>query len=111
MNSSDSNNAASNPGRRSFLFAATGVAMTVAFGGLPRQGIAAAALSLPPLPYGENALEPVISAKTIGFHYGKHHKGYVDNLNKLIAGTEFAGTAPGKDHFRHLRKSGQDFDF
>jgi len=45
---------------------------------------------LPSLPYGESALEPVISAKTIGFHYGKHHKGYVDNLNKLVAGTEFA---------------------
>ena len=44
---------------------------------------------LPSLPYAENALEPVISAKTIGFHYGKHHKGYVDNLNKLVAGTEF----------------------
>ena len=46
---------------------------------------------LPPLPYAENALEPVISAKTIGVHYGKHHKTYVDNLNKLIAGTEYAG--------------------
>lgn len=45
---------------------------------------------LPPLPFAENALEPVISAKTLGFHYGKHHKGYVDNLNKLTAGTEFA---------------------
>lgn len=45
----------------------------------------------PPLPYAENALEPVISAKTIGFHFGKHHKAYVDNLNKLIAGTEFEG--------------------
>ncbi len=45
---------------------------------------------LPPLPYADNALEPVISAITIGFHYGKHHKAYVDNLNKLIAGTEFA---------------------
>lgn len=41
------------------------------------------------LPYAENALEPVISAKTISFHYGKHHKAYVDNLNKLITGTEF----------------------
>ena len=91
MSSLDNNNAASNPSRRSFLFAATGVAMTVAIGGLPRQGFAAAALSLPSLPYGENALEPVISAKTISFHYGKHHKGYVDNLNKLIAGTEFQG--------------------
>jgi len=46
---------------------------------------------LPPLPYAENALEPVITAKTMSFHYGKHHKGYVDNLNKLIAGTEYAG--------------------
>ena len=45
---------------------------------------------LPPLPYAENALEPVITSKTMGFHYGKHHKGYVDNLNKLIAGTEYA---------------------
>ena len=46
--------------------------------------------ALPPLPYAENALEPVISARTIGFHYGKHHKGYLDNLNKLVAGTEYA---------------------
>jgi Fe-Mn family superoxide dismutase len=45
---------------------------------------------LPPLPYADNALDPVISAKTIGFHYGKHHKAYVDNLNKLVMGTEFA---------------------
>jgi superoxide dismutase, Fe-Mn family len=45
---------------------------------------------LPPLPYAENALDPVISANTIGFHYGKHHKGYVDTLNKLVAGTELA---------------------
>src|SRR5271167_3782509 len=46
---------------------------------------------LPPLPYAENGLDPVISARTMGFHYGKHHKGYVDTLNKLIAGTELAG--------------------
>ena len=45
---------------------------------------------LPPLPYAENALEPIITAKTMSFHYGKHHKAYVDNLNKLIAGTEYA---------------------
>jgi len=36
-------------------------------------------------------LEPVIKAETVLFHYGKHHKGYVDNLNKLVAGTECAG--------------------
>jgi Fe-Mn family superoxide dismutase len=43
---------------------------------------------LPPLPYADNALEPVISAETISFHYGKHHQTYVTNLNKLTAGTE-----------------------
>jgi superoxide dismutase, Fe-Mn family len=46
--------------------------------------------TLPPLPYAENALEPTITAKTMGFHYGKHHKAYLDNLNKLIAGSEYA---------------------
>lgn len=45
---------------------------------------------LPPLPYADNALDPVISANTLSFHYGKHHKTYVDNLNKLVAGTELA---------------------
>jgi superoxide dismutase, Fe-Mn family len=45
---------------------------------------------LPPLPYPENALDPVISPKTVSFHYGKHQKGYVDTLNKLLAGTELA---------------------
>lgn len=44
---------------------------------------------LPQLPYAANALEPFISEKTIGFHYGKHHQAYVTNLNKLVAGTEF----------------------
>ena len=46
---------------------------------------------LAPLPYADNALEPVISANTLSFHYGKHHKTYVDNLNKLVAGTDLAG--------------------
>jgi Fe-Mn family superoxide dismutase len=45
--------------------------------------------TLPPLPWAENALDPVISANTISFHYGKHHKTYVDNLNNLVKGTEY----------------------
>ncbi|CAB3768376.1 hypothetical protein LMG29542_05852 [Paraburkholderia humisilvae] len=45
----------------------------------------------PPLPFAENALEPVISARTIGIHYGKHHRAYFDNLSKLVPGTPFAG--------------------
>ena len=44
---------------------------------------------LQPLPYAPEALEPYMSAKTLGFHHGKHHKTYVDNLNKLVAGTSF----------------------
>lgn len=43
------------------------------------------------LPYADHALEPVISAKTVCFHYGKHHKWYVDNLNKMVEDTELAG--------------------
>ena len=46
---------------------------------------------LPALPYAENALEPYYSAKTISFHHGKHHKAYVDNLNKLVPGTDLEG--------------------
>jgi Fe-Mn family superoxide dismutase len=45
--------------------------------------------TLPPLPYSENALDPVISANTLSFHYGKHHKTYVDNLNNLVKGTDY----------------------
>jgi Fe-Mn family superoxide dismutase len=45
---------------------------------------------LPDLPYAMDALAPHISKETLEFHYGKHHKTYVDNLNKLIEGTEFA---------------------
>jgi Fe-Mn family superoxide dismutase len=48
------------------------------------------AFELPPLPYADDALEPVYSAKTISFHYGKHHKTYVDTLNKLTEGTDLA---------------------
>ncbi len=44
---------------------------------------------LPPLPYAQDALEPVISAETISYHYGKHHQTYVTKLNGLIPGTEF----------------------
>ena len=52
---------------------------------------AKAEFQLPPLPYAQDALAPYISAKTMSFHYGKHHQAYVDNLNKLVAGTPWAG--------------------
>lgn len=48
-------------------------------------------LTLIQLPYASDALEPVISAQTLSFHHGKHLQAYVDNLNKLLPGSEFEG--------------------
>src|SRR5690349_20259892 len=48
-------------------------------------------ITLPPLPYAQNALEPHITANTLSFHYGKHHQAYVTNLNNLIKDTPLAG--------------------
>ncbi len=44
---------------------------------------------LPPLPFSANDLSPAISSLTIGYHYGKHHQAYINNLNNLIVGTPF----------------------
>ena len=48
-------------------------------------------ITLAPLPYADDALAPTVTAKTISFHYGKHHAGYVKTLNGLIAGTKYEG--------------------
>lgn len=77
-------------GRRQFLSTSLGLLAAASLGSLARPAQAASPIVLPALPYAENALNPVISANTIGFHYGKHHKAYVDNLNKLIAGSDLA---------------------
>ena len=61
---------------------------------------------LAPLPYEEGALAPVISGKTMSFHHGKHHKAYVDKLNELVQGTDFAGMALEdvvKESFRNAK--------
>ena len=80
--------------RRRFLTVLLAGSAALAFGDLavPRQARAAASgpFTLPPLPYPENALSPAISPNTVGFHYGKHHQGYVNNLNQLVAGTPLA---------------------
>jgi Fe-Mn family superoxide dismutase len=54
------------------------------------QVVTAPVFAMPPLPYAEAALEPVISAATVRLHHHKHQQGYVDTLNKLVAGTPFA---------------------
>ncbi len=74
--------------RRQVLQAGSALAVTLLVRRLGAE--AAGPISLPPLPWPEKALEPVISARTISFHYGKHHRAYVDNTNKLVAGTEYA---------------------
>lgn len=76
--------------RRDLIVTASGAACLVALGGAGVVSAASSPRELPPLPYGESALEPVISARTVAVHYGKHHRGYLDNLNKLLAGTELA---------------------
>ena len=65
-------------------------------GGAPPSRVAAepsvpGPFELPKLPYAEDALAPHVSAETLALHHGKHHKGYVDNLNRLVAGKPWAG--------------------
>lgn len=76
--------------RRSFLALSAGAIISLAAGGLPGTADAAFPHALPPLPYADNALDPVITSRTISFHYAKHHKGYVNKLNALTEGTGFA---------------------
>jgi Fe-Mn family superoxide dismutase len=79
--------------RRQFLvatMAGSGLLAGAAMG-LPSFSRGAARFELPALPYPENGLEPYISALTLGFHYRKHHQGYVDNTNNLIKGTPYEG--------------------
>ena len=90
MEKMDATNSSIAISRRDFLIASTATVAWLAMGGLPITARAAVPFVLPPLSYAVNALEPVISCRTISFHYGKHHRGYVDNLNKLIGGTEYA---------------------
>jgi Fe-Mn family superoxide dismutase len=56
----------------------------------PSMATTQSAIALPPLPYAKDALEPYMSRETLDYHYGKHHKAYVDNVNSLISGTELA---------------------
>jgi Fe-Mn family superoxide dismutase len=69
---------------------------------------------LPILPYALTALEPHMSARTLEFHYGKHHKGYVDNLNKLITETGYENTdlvSTIKSSFVEVTKKHKDEPF
>ena len=56
---------------------------------IPKLARATAPFAQPPLPYDQGALSPVISATTVGLHYGKHHSAYFKNLNSLVLGTQY----------------------
>ncbi len=77
--------------RRDFLKVAAATGIAVGALGFPAILEGAEPLSLPPLPWSETALEPVISSKTLSFHWGKHHRGYVDALNGLVKGGPLEG--------------------
>jgi superoxide dismutase, Fe-Mn family len=64
--------------------------------------------SLPTLPYDEGALEPVISARTISFHHGKHHAAYVNKLNELVAGTPYESLPLEDVVMRAAKEKGAD---
>lgn len=91
MDKSDSPETTSLTRREFNALAAAAVTVTVAAGAFPGSVMAAEAFPLPPLPYAQDALEPVISAKTLSFHYGKHTKAYYDNMNKMLEGKPGTG--------------------
>ncbi len=79
--------------RREFLQAALLGGLAMAAGPLAwtQSAWGAEPVLLPPLPYAEDALAPTISARTISFHYGKHHAGYVSKTNELLQGSGLEG--------------------
>ena len=81
--------------RRQFVAGAACVAMALHSRILKGES-AVKEITLAPLPYADDALAPTVSAKTISFHYGKHHAGYVKTLNGLIAGTKYEGLSLGE---------------
>jgi Fe-Mn family superoxide dismutase len=82
--------------RRRFLKTASAATGLLFAQGLYPRVFAAQGVVLPPLGYPEDALEPVISARTLRIHYGRHHQGYLNNLNRLIVGKKYAEMALDK---------------
>ncbi|MCB2226992.1 MAG: superoxide dismutase [Desulfarculaceae bacterium] len=81
--------------RRQFIKTAALGAAALSLGALPKTA-QAGQIVRPPLPYAEDALAPYISARTISFHYGKHHLGYVKKTNAYIKGTPWAKKSLGQ---------------
>ncbi|PIU49134.1 MAG: superoxide dismutase [Desulfobacterales bacterium CG07_land_8_20_14_0_80_52_14] len=97
--------------RRYFLKTASGAACMILMGDLFHHVSAADVFTLPPLPYPEDALEPVISAKTMSIHYGRHYQGYLSNLNRLVVGKNYAEMALEKIVLTTAGKPGEQLFF
>lgn len=79
--------------RREFLAVSATAGAAAAMGSFTATAKAEGVVSpfvLAPLPFADDALEPVISARTLSFHYDKHHRGYLNNLNRLVENTPYA---------------------
>jgi Fe-Mn family superoxide dismutase len=93
--------------RREFLKTAAAATLLAGAGVLGVQTAAhAEAFPMPALPYPENALEPVISARTVSFHYGKHTAAYYANANKAAAEMSARPARDGGDRAVELRQAG-----
>ncbi|MDL5034362.1 superoxide dismutase [Pelomonas sp. APW6] len=81
------------PRRSIMVLAASGVACAAgrSWAGDPQSKPAVPPFDLPKLPWEPGDLAPVMSSRAVGLHYGKHHAGYLDNLNKLMPGSGFEG--------------------
>ena len=109
------------PSRRRLARLAGAAAVVAAAARLSAPAIAQgkAPYALPPLPYPDDALDPVISARTISFHYAIHHKTYLDNLNKLVEGDPLGdlslealikSVAVNPNRVAHFNNAGQVFN-
>jgi Fe-Mn family superoxide dismutase len=78
--------------RREFMVASVAAGAAIAMSRGPVLGVetAVAPFVLAPLPFADTALDPVISARTLSFHYDKHHRAYLTNLNRLVENTPYA---------------------
>lgn len=77
--------------RREMMVGAAAIVVGGVMGGGSCRAGSAGAIEFRPLPYAENALNPYISSTTLGFHHGKHQRGYVETCNRLLAGSELEG--------------------
>src|SRR4051812_23003748 len=94
--------------RRSLVLGSTALAAAALTPRISVGQAPAGPFKLPPLPYAADALEPHIDARTMEIHHDRHHKAYVDNLNKALAGQPDLGGKPIQDLLRDVKSLPKD---